>query len=740
MVGLTRWVLRNKLLVALGWLALTVAGGIAAGPATSAMTQDFGSLPGRPGYETNREILRTYGNGGAADPVVLVVTLPASTTVDTPGVREELAAAVAAAHAAVGDARSISYASTGDRGFVSADGRTTYALLYPPSIGTFPWYGQALDPITRALDDVRVSGAPVLVTGTDALFLTAGDETEPGLVVEIVVAGVAALVILVAVFGSFLALLPVLMAVIAILVTFLAVWGLTALTDVSFVVQFLVGLIGLGVAIDYALLITTRWREERAGGADNEVAVVRAMATAGGAVVFSGITVAISLAALLVLPVPFLRAMGYGGLLIPLVSVAVASTLLPVVLASIGPALDRPRRLQRRLARAAVAGRGWTAWARLVTRYPVVTAVVAGAALIALLVPAFSVRLGAPAPASMASSGPARAALDVLTAHGIGPGVLSPTYVLVDAADAGAVADRTRVVPGVRAAVAPDGPEWRRDGTRLVVVLPDAAVSSAAGRATSDRLEAALAGVGVGVGGVRVGGVRVGGTAAQGRDFVDAVYGNAVAVLALIVLVTLVLLIRAFRSVLLAVKAVALNVLSVGATYGLLVLAWQRGWLAEPIWGIDATGALTEWVPVLVFAFLFGLSMDYEVFILARIREEYDASGSTVDATVTGIARTGRLVTSAALILFFAFASLAATPGTEVKIFATALGLGILLDATIVRAMLVPALVVLFGRANWWLPGWLGRWAPRPAPLATTGAPPDSGEDCLALVGGKLPS
>ena len=141
---------------------------------------------------------------------------------------------------------------------------------------------------------------------------------------------------------------------------------------------------------------------------------------------------------------------------------------------------------------------------------------------------------------------------------------------------------------------------------------------------------------------------------------------------------------------LLAVKAVALNVLSVAATFGLLVLAWQQGYLSEPMWGIEATGALTEWVPVMVFAFLFGLSMDYEVFILARIREEYDATGSTRQAAVLGLARTGRLVTSAALILFFAFASLAATPGTEVKIFATALGLGILLDATIVRAMLVP--------------------------------------------------
>jgi RND superfamily putative drug exporter len=283
---------------------------------------------------------------------------------------------------------------------------------------------------------------------------------------------------------------------------------------------------------------------------------------------------------------------------------------------------------------------------------------------------------------------------------GIGVGVLSPEYVLVSDGEAERVAAAARAVPGIRAAIAPDDPTWRRDGTRLVVILPEQPASTGAGQVTRAQVRRVVS---------AVPGARIGGSAAQGADFVDAVYGNAPLVLALIVAVTLLMLVRAFRSVLLAVKAVALNVFSVAATFGLLVLAWQQGYLSMPVWGIPATGALTEWVPVMVFAFLFGLSMDYEVFLLARMREEYDATGSTRQAVVLGIARTGRLVTSAALILFLAFVSLAATPGTEVKIFATALGLGILLDATIVRALLVPALVVLFGRWNWWLPSWLGR-------------------------------
>lgn len=686
-LALTRWVLRHRLLVVLGWLMLATAGALAVTPATNAMTDDFGALPGRPGYETNRSILHTYGNGGAADPLVLVVTLPKGTTVDE--VTTELDRTFDEVSAAAGAGRLVSYPDTRDRGLVSADGRTTFALLYPPAGQSFPPYAESLPSLTEALG--TVAGEPVRLTGTDALFTQSSDASGPGLLAETLIAGVGALVVLLVLFGSALAVLPLVMATVAILVTFGAVWGLTAVMDVSFVVQFLVGLIGLGVAIDYALLITNRWREERARGADDVTAVERAMVTAGASVVFSGVTVAVALAALVVLPVPFLRAMGFGGLLIPLFSVLVAITLLPVLLATVGPRLHRDRRRDRRRG-------GWDRWARLVVRRPKAAAVAALMVLGALMAPALDLRLGAPVPQAMAASGPAREALDGLSAAGIGSGVLSPEYLLVDG-DPTDAAHAARAVPGVRAVLAPDDPSWRRGGTSLVVVLVDDPVGSDRGVAARERLVDAVPGV------------RIGGTAAQGRDFVDAVYGNALLVIALIVLVTLVLLVRAFRSVVLAVKAVVLNVLSVTATFGLLVLTWQHGLLSEPVWGIPATGALTEWVPVMVFAFLFGLSIDYEVFILARIREEYDRTGSTPDAAAAGIARTGRLVTGAAMILLLAFVSLAATPGTEVKVFATALGLGILLDATVVRALLVPALVVLLGRWNWWLPRVRGRCA-----------------------------
>jgi putative drug exporter of the RND superfamily len=203
--------------------------------------------------------------------------------------------------------------------------------------------------------------------------------------------------------------------------------------------------------------------------------------------------------------------------------------------------------------------------------------------------------------------------------------------------------------------------------------------------------------------------IGVAGIGATQIDFMNAVYGNFPLMFTLIALLTFVLLVRAFRSLVLPLKAVVLNLVSLGATYGLIVLFWQYGYGSEAVFDIKATGAITFWVPLLIFAFLFGLSMDYEVFILARMREEYDATGSTDRAVILGIGRTGRLVTSAALILFLAFAALAASPPTDLKVMATGLGLGILVDATIIRSLLLPATVSLFGAWNWYLPASLAR-------------------------------
>ena len=685
MVTVTRFVLNHKRLVVALWIAVTVAAFAAVGPANNALSQQF-SLPGTEGFETNEQLAATYGNGGDVAPLVPVVTLPDGKTVDSPGVTKQLDAALARVEVALPDARVASYASTGDRALVSEDRRTTFALVYIPAKGGVDPGQAEARAAQAALAGVTVAGAPVDVTGLDALRAAAGenDGAGAGVLLETLVGALGALLILVLVFRSFMAFVPLLMAFVAIPTTFLVVWPLANVTDVSVIVQFLVALIGLGIAIDYALLVVVRWREERRANVTNDEAVRNAMRHAGSAVVFSGTTVAISLLALVAIPVPFLRSIGIAGMLIAFVSVVVAVTLLPVVLATIGPRLDRPRRRDRD-------SRAWTAWARLIVRHRWAAAVASTAVLAALVVAAATIQLGNPRADSLAQAGAARAGLEQLEKSGIGTGPLSPFDALVRSGDPEAVAVQMAGVDGVRSAVAPS--DWQRGATSLVTVIPTEDGNSPAGRATLDRVRA-----------VAPAGVTIGGEAAQSADFIDAVYGNFPLIAALIAGLTFLLLARAFRSLILPLKAVLLNLLSVAAAWGLIVLVFQNGFGSEAIWGIEATRSINVEMPVVVFAFLFGVSMDYQVFIISRMREAYDRTHSTEAAVVEGIGRTGRLVTSAALILGLAFVAFSATPGTEAKIFATALGGGILIDATIIRGVLAPAAVAILGRWNWWLP------------------------------------
>ncbi|MFL5870705.1 MAG: MMPL family transporter [Solirubrobacterales bacterium] len=687
MASLTRFVLAHKRLVVAAWVVLTIAGMAAAGPASKALDQKF-SVPNKEGWETNQKINEHYFGTGDSAPLVPVVTLPDGKTVQSPGVRADLAKIDADLAKALPNSRIASYASTGDNTFVSEDGRTTYALVYPtPSDSAFGDNPDAEKDARAALQGATVGGAPVHLTGFDALQQDAGGDEGPGVLLEALLGGFGALIVLAFVFASFLAVVPIMMAIASILTTFLLLYGLTTFTDISPVVQFLVALVGLGIAIDYALLIVTRWREERAHGHPGDEAVQLAMETAGRAVVFSGITVAIGLLALIALPLPFLRSMGYGGMLIPLVSTLSAITLLPVILATIGSRLDWPhRRTDNR------ASRAWTRWAEAVSRRRWLAAGAGMAVVLALCFAATDLQLGTSDADTIAKSGDAKDGLVALEDSGIGEGSILPHEILIDGPTSpAAVVKATADLPGVQGSVAPDSPHWRRDGTAIVDVVPTvegqenvADVRDAAHAVGSD--------------------VLVGGQPAANQDFIDAVYGSFPLMVALIAVTTFILLARAFRSLLLPLKAIVLNVLSIGAAWGVLVLIWQKGYGSEAIWGIDATGSIPSWLPLMIFAFLFGISMDYEVFILSRMREEYDRTGSTSTAVVSGLGRTGRLVTSAALILFLAFTSMASGPGTDLKMFATGLAAGILLDATVIRALIVPAVIALMGRWNWWLP------------------------------------
>jgi RND superfamily putative drug exporter len=320
-------------------------------------------------------------------------------------------------------------------------------------------------------------------------------------------------------------------------------------------------------------------------------------------------------------------------------------------------------------------------------------AVVGLVVMLALAAAATGLRPGQPSVDTLSPSGPARDALETLERSGLGAGTLTPVEAVVPAGDVASATRRLARVEGVRTVVAPEDRRWRRGGSAVLAVLPREDAASARGRRTLDAIRA-----------LDDDGLRVGGVAAQDRDLTDAIYGAFPLMVALISLLTLILLTRALRSVVLPLKAIALNVISVAAAFGVVVLVWQEGHGSQLIGGVPATGAITTWVPLAIFAFLYGLSMDYEVFILSRVREEYDRTGSTAEATVGGLGRTGRLVTSAALILFLAFVALGAGPNTEIKILATGLAAGILLDATVVRALIVPALLALLGDANWWTP------------------------------------
>jgi RND superfamily putative drug exporter len=713
MQQLTRFVLRHKRLVALGWVVLTLIGMVAAGPASEALDQRF-SVPDREGWEASQEILAKFGNGGETLPFVPVVALPEGETVRSPEVRKQLRELEATAAETLPGSRVAGFGSTGDDAFVSEDGRTTFVYLFPPrSDDPFGGNVDAQRALTKAVADVEVGGAPVRVTGYDALYDSSGEGDDgPGVLLEALFGGVGALAVLVFVFGSALAFVPILIAICSILTSFLVLYGLTAITDISPIVQFLVALIGLGISIDYALLVVVRWREERERGLDNEDAVTAAMATAGRAVVFSGTTVAVGLLALIALPLPFLRSMGYGGMIIPLVATLVSVTLLPVLLAKIGPRLDK-RRIRRRDRSDAF----WQRWSEGVVERRGLAVFTALAILGVLLFSATGMNMGNADPDTIAKAGPAKEALNQLDDSGIGKGVIAPVETLVSEADAEKVAAAQADVENVHGAVAPEGPAWRKGGDAVVAAVPVDGDETAAGRdAVQDVIDAGHA---------ASPDARVGGSGPLNADFIDAVYGAFPLMIALISILTFLLLARAFRSVLLPAKAIVLNVLSVGAAWGVITLIWQNGHGSEEIWGIAATGSISSWIPLIVFAFLYGLSMDYEVFILARVREEYDKTKDTNEAVVFGLARTGRLVTSAALILFLAFAALASGPETDVKVLATGLAAGILLDATVVRALLVPAAVSFFGKWNWWFPdsfAKLLRAKPAPEPAAETAA------------------
>jgi RND superfamily putative drug exporter len=686
-------VARHRRSIIVAWVILTLFGGFAAGQVSKRWYQSF-SIPGKSAYEANQRTLKAFGSGVRPPDVVVFRTSGDATKSDA------IKQAMQRAAATMPGARTSSYFSTGSLIYVSRDRHTTFEEVYPPGLAKFDTKSGAARMRAAAATGLP-AGITVNVTGHDPLeeASTHGGGGGPSVLLEAVIGGLGALVILLFVFGTLPAvLMPIAVAVASILNTFTLVWVLTYITNVSIIVQFLIALVGLGVAIDYALLMIFRFRDELREGEDVETALVETMTHAGRSVIVSGSTVAVGLLSMIILPLPFLRSIGIGGMLIPAVSVVTAITLLPALLATLGTRINSLRVLPKRFVdRGHPEDGGWGRWARFVLRRPWPVAIV-GITIVAVLA-GIGTQLN-PNESQLKNfpgTGTAIAGRQMLADAGISPGVMKPFDVLVEHnGNPQAVAVKLSKVDGIAGATAPAS--WRRGSDSIVEAFPAIDGAAPGIQGVINRGNDALRGTEATLAGVP----------AVDRDFVHAVYGNFPYLLAFVLVLTLILLARAFRSIVLPIKAVLLNLASLAATFGIVVFIFQEGH-GSSLWNITATQAITAWIPLMIFAFLYGLSMDYEVFMLSRMREAYDETGSTNRAIELGLARTGKLVTSAALILMFAFLVLSSSPGFEIKEFAIGLAAGIIFDATVIRALLVPALMRLLGQANWWMPHWTRR-------------------------------
>ena len=543
-----------------------------------------------------------------------------------------------------------------------------------------------------------------------------------------------AVAMLVWTFGTGACVLPLIFALFTIPVTLGFVFiGAHAMELTTYVTN-LVGLVGLGIAIDYSLLIVHRFREEARVGDSSRLAIIRTMDTAGRAVIFSGTAVALGLALLILLPLPFLRGFGFGGLLIPVVSVAAALTLLPVLLSLVGGPLEGMRLIPRRwLEQRGTQAHGfWPTLARWIMHRPVRVALGATAVLALLTAPVCQIELGPGTNEGLPRTLESLQGLDVLTAA-MGAGATTPSSIVIDTGHDGGADD-----PAIGLAVRRLREQLARDpevaAVHFIATLPQFADLS--GR-TLHLLVAGKSDFGAPASLAFVDRLRgsiipaaqfpatttllVGGTPPAGRDFLGLVRtwlpGLVIAILA----ATYLLLMRAFRSLVLPLKAIVLNLLSLGAAYGSTVAAFSWGWGA-PL-GLTGHAQVDAWIPVMVFAMLFGLSMDYEVFLVCRMREYWDQGASNEDAVVAGLATTGRLVTSAGLIMAAAFGGFVVGSIVELQQFGFALTTSVLIDVTIVRALLLPATMKLFGQWNWYLPVAVARWLRvAPSPLRARSA------------------
>jgi RND superfamily putative drug exporter len=526
----------------------------------------------------------------------------------------------------------------------------------------------------------------------------------------------AALVVLLVAFGSLVAAgLPLAVALFGLGVSAPLTGVLAQVATVPDWAPLVAAMIGLGVGIDYALLVLTRFRASLAAGNDTRAAVAESVTTAGRSALVAGSTVIVSMLGLFLMGLDYMNGVALSASLAVLVMMLGALTLLPALLSVTGPRVNRLRLpvVGRRLAAGLDGGGGFAErWSRSVQRRPWV-ALVGGLALVAVLaVPILGMRLGFPDAGNDAQGSHTRTTYD-LVAEGFGPGSNGPLLVAADVpvgtdrAELRAVTESLREVPGV-AGVA--GPEMSPDGSAaLINVIPATAPADDRTEELVHELRGTALPEALGSSGIET---SVGGLTAMVIDQGDYVGDRLPLFVGGVVVLSLLLLLAAFRAPVIALKAGAMNMLSIAAAYGITALFAQGGFFGELV-GIDTEVPIPPFMPVMMFAILFGLSMDYEVFLISRIRELYLRTGDTASAVAEGLARSARVITAAAAIMIVVFCALAAADDVIVRLMGIGMAAAILVDATIVRMVLVPAAMQLLGRANWWIPSWLDRRLPR---------------------------
>ncbi len=710
----TRTVIANRKKILVAWLVLLVLGGYAASGLGSMLSNRF-SVPGSDaehGLELLKERFNERGDGSFT--LVFRTDRPIARSA---AFRRRAARAAAKAASVVDGAR--------PGPVLLASPRIAYAQINTPlnnaAASNKVAAIRAATPATAGVE-TYLTGFPAINHDTREIYTA---DLHRGELIALPIA----LLVMAFMFGTLAGIaVPLAFAAVTIPSTLGAVWIFAHFMTMATYVENIVVLIGLAIAIDYSMLVVSRYREELEKHDSTQQALVEAMKTAGRATLFSGATVAVGLALLVFMPLPFMRSMGVGGLLVPLFSIAASATFLPALLAVMGTGVNRLRVIPSRVLEHRASGRpgAWSRLARSIMRHPVAYLVVAGGLMIGLALPALGLHLTGGDNRGVPLTKEATRGLALLRST-LGPGALSPNQIAIDSGrPGGAYSPRTvaaerrlvvelrrdpRINPAtiVSPSLLPPGPRGRALAVRNSLVDRSGQVAQIRASARADwgtksaqslvhRIRDAY------IPRARFGGAAVilTGAPAFGVDFIETAYGAFPwLVLAVLVLSYLVLL-RAFRSLLLPLKAVILNLLSVSATYGVLVLVFLHG--GHKLLGLDGLPQIEAWIPIFLFAMLFGLSMDYEVFLLSRIREEWEKRHDNEEAVAYGLEHTGRIITAAALIMIAAFSGFTAGSFVGLQEFGIGLSAAILLDATVVRAILVPALMKLLGDWNWYLP------------------------------------